>query len=118
MHSNFITPPDFVDNDLPTVVVIDASWDDVENLALYCQKSTYVYNVYLYQDVMFDIEWLNQAVARAHAIIMNSENSACTQDKNKLLKDSRTWYYGPNRYLGNNNQLSGLLEFFIKHNEQ
>ena len=118
MHSNFITPPDFVDNHLPTVLVIDASWDDVESLALYCQTATQLYNVYLYQDIMFDTEWLDQAVQRAHAIVFNSETSACSQQKNQLLKDSRTWYYGPNRYLGNANQLNSLLEFFIKHNEQ
>ena len=117
MHSNFITPPDFIENDLPTVLVVDASWDDVEILALYCQTSNYVYNIYLYQDIMFDLEWLNQAAERAHAIVMNSESSGCTQEKNKFLKDSITWYYGPNRYLGNSNQLPSLIDFFIKHNE-
>ena len=118
MHSNFITPPDFVDNDIPTVLVIDAAWDDVETLALYCQNTTYIYNVYLYQDIMFVTDWLKQAAVRAHAIVLNSENSACTVEKNQLLRDPRTWYYGPNRYLGNNNQLQSLLDFFIKHNEQ
>ena len=118
MHSNFITPPDFVDNDLPTVLVVDAAWDDVETLALYCQNTTYVYNVYLYQDVMFDTDWLQKAAEKAHAIIINSEASACSQEKNQFLRDSRTWYYGPNRYLGNSNQLPSLIEFFIKHNEQ
>jgi hypothetical protein len=118
MHSNFITPPDFVDNNLPTVLVVDAAWDDIETLALYCQNSNYLYNVYIYQDIMFDTEWLEQAAQRSHVIIMNSDQSACTNEKNKFLKESKTWYYGPNRYLGNNNQLQSLIEFFIKHNEQ
>lgn len=118
MYSNFITPPDFVNNELPTILVIDATWDDIETLALYCQNTTYLYNVYLYQDVMFDTKWLEQAAQRAHVIVLNSEVSACTNEKNQLLKDPRTWYYGPNRYLGNSNQLDNLLEFFIKHNER
>jgi hypothetical protein len=118
MHSNFITPPDFVDNNLPTVLVIDALWDDVETLAMYCQTSKYIYNVYIYQDIMFDTAWLHEAAEKAHAIVLNSEASACTQEKNQFLKDSRTWYYGPNKYLGNNNQLQTLIDFFIKHNEQ
>jgi hypothetical protein len=117
MHSNFITPPDLVDNDLPTVLMIDAAWDDVENIALFCQNSKRCYNVYLYTDIMFDAEWLGDAVKRAHAIILNSAESGCTQDKNRLLKDPRTWYYGPNNYLGNTNQLRNPIDFFIKDNE-
>lgn len=116
MHSNFITPPDFVANNLPTVLVVDALWDDVETLALYCQTSKYIYNVYLYQDIMFDTAWLQQAAKQAHAIVINSEPSGCTQEKNQFLKDPRTWYYGPNKYLGNNNQLETLIDFFIRHN--
>ena len=118
MYSNFITPPDIIENDLPTVLVVDASWDDIETLALYCQNSTYLYNVYLYQDIMFDTEWLEKVAKYSHAIIINSENSACTQEKNRFLKDPKTWYYGPNRYLGNTNNLDSLLDFFVKHNER
>ena len=117
MHSNFVTPPDFVDNDLPTVFLIDASWDDVENLALFCQTSKHCYNVYLYNDIMFDEEWFEEAARRSQTIIMNSEKSGCTPQKNKLLKDSRTWYYGPNHYLGNNQQLKSPIDYFIKNNE-
>lgn len=118
MYSNFITPPDIVKNELPTVLVVDASWDDIETLALYCQTSSFLYNIYVYQDIMFETEWLMNVAQQAHAIIINSATSACTQEKNKFLKDSRTWYYGPNRYLGNTNQLESLIEFFVKHNER
>jgi hypothetical protein len=118
MHSNFITPPDLVENDLPTVLVVDASWDEIETLALYCQHCTYLYNIYIYHDVMFETNWLQKIFERAHIVIINSEPSACTQEKNKFLKDARTWYYGPNKYLGNTNQLESLIQFFIKHNER
>ena len=117
MHSHIITPPDFVDDELPTVTVIDASWDDIENIALWLQSTDARYNVYVYNDIMFEDEWLDQAVERSHVIIINSEESGCTKIKNRLLKDPRTWYYGPNRYLGNPNQLNHPIDYFIKSHE-
>jgi hypothetical protein len=35
MISNFITPPDFVDDDQHTITIIDADPVDVETLAVY-----------------------------------------------------------------------------------
>ena len=116
--SNFITPPDFVDNANPSVLLIDASWDDVETIALWCQNANDCYNVYMYSDIMLDEQWLNEAITRVDAIVLNTEKSDCTQIKNTLIKDARTWYYGPSRYLGNPRQLGAPLEFFIKYNER
>lgn len=119
MHSNIVTPPDFVDDQLPTVTIIDANWDDIETVVLWLQTTEHVaYNVYVYTDIMFEPDWLEQAVARSQAIIMNSAESGCTKLKNQLLKDARTWYYGPNRYLGNANQLTHPIDYFIKFNER
>ena len=118
MHSNIITPPDFVDDQLPTVTIIDASWDDIETVALWLQSATdTAYNVYVYTDIMFEPEWVEQAVSRSQVIILNSAESGCTRLKNQLLKDARTWYYGPNRYLGNPNQLNNPIDYFIKSHE-
>jgi hypothetical protein len=118
MYSNFITPPDFVDEPLPTVLVIDADWNDVETLALYCQSAKDSYNVYLYSDIMMEEEWLRKAIDVAHVIILNSAESACTKIKNQLIKDPRTWYYGPHKYLANPQRIESPIDFFNKNNER
>lgn len=119
MHSNFITPPDFVNDDNYSVLVIDATWDEVETIALWCQSaSNQCYNVYLYNDLMDDREWLSQAISCSNAIVMNTVESNCQEVKNTLVKDSRMWYYGPSRYLANTNRLEKPLDFFVQHNER
>jgi len=118
MYSNFITPPDFVADELPTVLIVDADWNDVETIAMFCKATPHQFNVYLYTDIMLDEEWLNKAISLAHAIIINTQESACTKIKNQLLKDPRTWYYGPQKFLANSNKISSPLEFFSKYNDR
>lgn len=113
-HSNFVTPPDFVNDPLVNVLVIDADWIDVENIAYWCKTAPVCYNIYVYNDTMNNNEWLEQAIPRCDYIVVNSLETSLTQIKNTLLKDSKTWYYGPNHYLGNSQQLSTPLDFFIK----
>jgi len=117
MQSNFVTPPDFVDNTNPNVLVIDADWEDVENVALWAQHSVANYNVYLYTDIMLDDAWLDRAIEQAHVIIVNTAPSDCSPRKNQLISDTRTWYYGPREFLGNPRQLSTPLDFFIQNND-
>jgi hypothetical protein len=112
-HSNFITPPDFVDDPLLNVLVIDADWIDVENLAYWCKTAPACYNVYVYNDSMNNVDWLEKAIHQVDYIVINSVVTEITPTKNTLLKDPRTWYYGPNQYLGNTQQLSNPLDFFI-----
>ena len=112
MHSNIITPPDFVDDDTQQILIIDSDWNDIDTVVLWLQNSATPYNIYVYTDDMMEPDWLDAAIVRAHAIIVNTADSACTPIKNKLIKDSRTWYYGPHRYLGNQRQLPALIEYF------
>lgn len=81
MYSNFITPPDFVDDDLHTVTVIDATVDEVESLARMCERSDEMYNVYLYKKEMNDLDWLQQAIARSAIVIVRSTDSIDLSDK-------------------------------------
>jgi len=46
-YSNFITPPDFVEDDFHTVTVVDASPKDVELLGQIAKGTNNAYNVYL-----------------------------------------------------------------------
>ena len=58
-YSNFITPPDIVDDDKHSILLIDVAQDDVLKIAAWCSQSTKEYNVYLYNCEMNDKDWLN-----------------------------------------------------------
>ena len=46
-HSNFITPPDFVDDELQTITVVDATPDDLQLLGKMTQEHDECFNIYL-----------------------------------------------------------------------
>jgi hypothetical protein len=117
-HSNFITPPDFItedseDFDNETVIVIDADWLDVEQLATYCKSCNTSYNVYLYSSEMDNLTWLHDAERKASAIIINMSSSSLTQIKDKWAEKPHAYFYGPKAPLKNReHQLNKLTDYF------
>jgi len=71
MYSNFITPPDFVDDDFHTITCIDLSDDELLVIAKACQHAKQNYNVYLYRSGMSDDKWLTEALKRSKHILVN-----------------------------------------------
>jgi hypothetical protein len=70
MHSNFITPPDLVE----TVLVLNATDEQVAELAAVLKAGNKPYNVYFYNDAMNDLRWL--------ARVSNMANLTIEADKN------------------------------------
>jgi hypothetical protein len=68
MHSNFITPPDLVE----TILIVDATEDEIKECADICRDSSVVYNVYFYQNHMNDINWLVSAYNKADTVLQAS----------------------------------------------
>ena len=71
MYSNFVTPPDFVNDQLHTVTVVDGTLEEIELLGRMCQGSDESFNIYLYRSEMNDIKWLEQAVEHSDAVVVN-----------------------------------------------
>jgi hypothetical protein len=71
MISNFITPPDMVE----TVLVIDATENQVKHCAEVCQGSSKAYNVYFYQSDMNDTAWLSKVVLKADVILQHEDST-------------------------------------------
>lgn len=117
-YSNFITPPDFVNEPKHNVLIMDASWDDVESLAIWCQNADVYFNVYIYEDIMADEEWLMKAAQIVDAIIVNSRDGSADATKGLLLKMDKVFYYGPKNYLRRDNQLTHPIDYFVKFNER
>jgi len=65
MHSNFITPPDLIE----TVLVVNATEEQIKLCADACRNSDSAYNVYFYHTDMKDVHWLGQVVQRAETIL-------------------------------------------------
>jgi len=108
VHSNFITPPDFVDEKLPNITVINATTDEVELLARMCEHSDKFYNIYLYRSEMHNDTWMQQAVDCSDAGILNT-NSGQYQD---LCLLDKTFYYGSERFLENPRKIESPLHYF------
>ena len=69
MHSNFITPPDLIE----TVLIVNASTEQLDACAEACRNSGRAYNVYFYHTDMQDVHWLGQVVQRAETILQAVE---------------------------------------------
>ena len=65
MHSNFITPPDYVE----TVLVLNAPQEQIQVLAEMIQNRDQTYNVYFYHDKMNQPEWLDRIKQKADTIL-------------------------------------------------
>jgi hypothetical protein len=116
-YSNFVTPPDFIDEDKPGVLIIDADWSDIETVALWCKTAPRDYNIYIYSDIMMDEIWLAQAINSVDVVILNTEDSAVKHVKTQLLQAENVWYYGPHTFRTNTQKLGKPIEWFINDNK-
>jgi hypothetical protein len=112
-YSNFVTPPDHVTDPFPSVLIIDADWNDIDSLAIWCKTATVSLNIYLYSDIMLNEIWLAETINRVDHVIMNIEPSAVDHIKRELIKAPNVWYYGDKTFLGNDRKVNQLLDWFI-----
>ena len=112
-YSNFVTPPDFVKDPFPSVLIIDADWNYIDNIALWCKTASLNLNIYIYSDIMLNEEWLANAINTVDTIIMNTAPSAIDHIKKQLLKADNVWYYGGASFLGNPRKIDNPLDWFV-----
>jgi hypothetical protein len=65
MHSNFVTPPDYIE----TVLILNAPEEQLRVLAEMIQQRDQVYNVYFYREEMNQPEWLALVAAKADVVL-------------------------------------------------
>jgi hypothetical protein len=98
---------------------MDARWDDIETLAIWCQNVDTYFNVYVYEDIAGEEEWLMEVAKRVDCIIINSRAGTADACKNLLLKTDKVMYYGPKNYLRTDNRIETPLDYFIQvHDRQ
>jgi hypothetical protein len=65
MHSNFITPPDYVES----VLIFDATEDEINECYAVCEKANQPYNVYFYHESMDNMIWLLHIVRKVDVVL-------------------------------------------------
>lgn len=112
--SNLITPPDFVKGRTYSVVLIDPAQTEIEDVTLFLMASKRKFNVYLYRAEMNDEDWLNKAVKKSNAVVVNTVNSTVSKIKDQLVAKSNAFYYGDKRFIMNNNRIEKPIDFFAQ----
>jgi len=78
MDSRFITYPSTVEReDNHTVVLIDATDDEINDIGEFLTQSVKNFDVYIYQSDLYDLEWLNSIGKTANDYLIN-DNSEVT----------------------------------------
>jgi hypothetical protein len=111
-NSNIITPPDFIESNAHTVLLIDPTQIEVEAIALYCSGTDESFNIYVYLSQMNDTEWLSSAMHKSMAIIVNTTESDLSKVKDKIATMAKSYYYGPKNFLINSKRVNSPLEYF------
>lgn len=108
MLSNLVTPPDIVNNNLHSVLLVDPEQTDVDAVIRFCQYADTAYNVYVYTPNMDNLDWLDHAVQTSDAVIVNSRS----HNFKHLCLLNKTYYYGDSVYLENQQKITDPLHYF------
>ena len=71
MHSNFVTPPDYVE----TVLVLNATDEQLSSLTDLIKTLGRPYNIYFYNDSMNEPAWLDRIKTQADVVLDAELNS-------------------------------------------
>lgn len=110
MDSNLVTPPDIVQNELHSIVLVDPEQDEVDTIIRFCQYSDQAYNIYVYTPNMNNLDWLARAVNSSEAAIVNTRSD----DYRDYWLLEKTYYYGPKILIENPRKLSDPIHYFAK----
>jgi len=115
IYSNIVTPPDFPTEAFHSVLLIDAIPDELETLAYFLKTSDVPFNVFVYRTGMNDQKWLEKALKKANAVIINTVQTEDSIIKDKLVIDESAYYYGPKNFLMNKKHIQKPIDYFISH---
>ncbi len=116
MHSNFLTPPDHVeDRSLHTILLIDATDDEVKEVAELCQVVGTDFNIYLYHHGMEDLPWLEKAFNLSGTVLINSIPTTISVIKDRLVGHPKAFNYGPKNFFDNHRKIVSPVQYLITY---
>ena len=113
-YSNFVTPPDFVQEAKHSVLLIDATQDEVQNLAYFCKTVPVYFNIYLFHTGMADTEWLAEVRDQVDAVVVNTVPTEFSMVKDVIAELPKAWHYGE-KTIRNSKKLQDAVEYFAKY---
>jgi len=118
MTARFISAPDKLPAPDPEevhtkILIVDASWRDIEAIAFLCMTRQVKYDFYLFGPTSIDLKWLDHAVNEADSILINGTDTGrhleIKTDLSKLKKSI---------VLGEGNILKLPMDFIVKQLEE
>ena len=92
-NSRFITYPSVVEkSDSHTVVLVDATNQDIENIGLFCKVANLNYDIYLYKH-NGDLEWLSHVTSLTDQIIINPSSEVKVGSPDVRYLDDMVTYF-------------------------
>jgi len=115
--SNIVTPPDFLDGRAYTVLLIDPTQSEIENVAFFLKTAKDVFTVYVYCVAMNNRDWLHEAIAKASAIVINTVPNADSPHKDRLAaKEGDIYHYGEKTFLMSmDRRIETPVDYFINY---
>jgi hypothetical protein len=94
MNSRFITYPSTVEKQSNnTVVLIDATEYEVEQIGRFCQISDKDHDIYLYKQDVDDLTWLSDITTNADCILVSEDSKVIIESVSQIHQ------YGKNQRL-------------------
>jgi hypothetical protein len=91
--SRFITYPSVVDkSNNHTVILIDASAEQLIRLERFLKISTVDFDVYLYQGENYDLEWLNYVHKSADHVLINDDSQVKVTDAERYSTEPLDYF--------------------------
>lgn len=99
--SRFITYPSTVEKSQDhTVVIIDATREDIKNVGWFCKTSDKDYDIYLYEENLGDLQYLGYIVDRADRVLIHEDSEVTIKNFSKLTK------------IGNHQEIVNAFDYF------
>lgn len=74
-NSRFITYPDLVEKTTShTIMLIDPTESEIEDVGLFCRASNLNYDIYLYNGQVDDLPWLSSATDQCDSVLINNNS--------------------------------------------
>ena len=87
MTSRFITYPDLVEStENHSVLLIDATQYNIEDIGLFCKISESDFDVYLYRHEISDLQWLNEVHNRVSIILLSEDSNVTITPDSNIIK--------------------------------
>lgn len=112
MYSNFITPPDTLEEEERlSILIIDAEWPELEAMALFCKESKKFYNIHVYRAEMDNELWLVEQAEKSAVVVINTAETSISSIKDRLVEQPNACYYGPKNFLFNNRKVQAPVDY-------